>query len=185
MKEIQDRLIKRKDSILVIVDVQEKLIPVINDSRKVIDNIVKLIRFANIIGMPVVASEQEKLGSTIGEIKRELPDLVPISKIEFSAYRSSKFIKKLDGFSRSNIILTGIETHICIVQTALDLLSGYNVHVVADATSSRNIEDKNTALQRLYQSGVTVSTAEMVIYELLEKAGTDEFREVLNLIKGK
>jgi len=182
-KKANGRLIKREDSVLVVVDVQERLVPVISNHNKMIENIVRLIRFAKIISMPVVLIEQEKLGATINEIKTELPGLVPITKIEFSAYKCSRFIKKLDELSRSNIILAGIETHICIAQTALELSPGFNVHVVADATSSRSVENRDIALQRLSQSGVVVSSTEMVIYELLERAGTSEFKKVLDLIK--
>ena len=95
----------------------------------------------------------------------------------------SEFAKKLDGLSRSNIILTGIETHICIMQTALELLPDFNIHIVSDAVSSRSLENKNIALQRLNQSGAVVSSTEMVIYELLERAGTEEFKKVHELVK--
>lgn len=182
-RKSKNQLIKGEDSVLVIVDIQEKLLPVISKHKKIIKNIVRLIRFAKIIGMPVVLTEQEKLGSTIKEIKAELPDLAPIKKIEFSACKNSEFIRKIQKLSRSNIILAGIETHICITQTALELATEFNVHVIGDATSSRSIEDRDIALQRLTQSGVVVSSTEMVIYELLEKAGTSEFKEALDLIK--
>jgi nicotinamidase-related amidase len=182
-KKANGRLIKREDSVLVVVDVQERLVPVISNHNKMIENIVRLIRFAKIISMPVVLIEQEKLGATIKEIKTELPGLGPIKKIEFNACKCSRFIKKLDELSRSNIILAGIETHICIAQTALELLLRFNVHVIADATSSRSVENKDIALQRLSQSGVVVSSTEMVIYELMERAGTSEFKKVLDLIK--
>ncbi|MDD5622995.1 MAG: hydrolase [Actinomycetota bacterium] len=177
------RLIKREDSVLVVIDVQERLVPVISNHNKMIANIVKLIRFAEIIGMPVVMTEQEKLGATVKEIKIELTDLVPITKIEFSVWKCSKFVKKLNQLSRSNVILVGVETHICIAQTALELLPNFNVHVISDATSSRSEENKDIALQRLNQSGVVVSSTEMVIYELMGRAGTEEFKKVLSLIK--
>ena len=134
--------------------------------------------------MPVVLTEQKKLGATIGEIKTELPGLAPIEKNEFSACKNSRFIKKIHELSRTNIILAGIETHICIVQTALELVHEFNVHVIYDASSSRSEENMDIALQRLSQSGVVVSSTEMVIYELLEKAGTSEFKKTLDLIKG-
>jgi nicotinamidase-related amidase len=178
-----EQLLKRKGSVLVIVDVQERLMPVISKSYEIAANMVKLIRFAKIIGMPVVITEQEKLGATIKEIKLELPDLVPFTKIEFSAYKCRKFIEKLKELSARNIILAGIETHICITQTALELLSDFNVYVVSDATSSRSLENRDMAFQRLRYSGVVITTTEMVIYELLEKAGTDEFKETLGLVK--
>jgi len=182
-KKLKGQLIKREDSVLVVVDVQERLVPVISNHNKMIENIVRLIRFAKIISMPVVLIEQEKLGTTIKEIKTELPSLVPIKKIEFSACKNSGFMKKIHELSRSNIILAGIETHICITQTALELASEFNVHVIGNATSSRSAEDRDIALQRLVQSGVVVSSTEMVIYELLERAGTSEFKKALDLIK--
>ena len=177
------RLIKREDSILVIIDVQERLVPVIANHEKMIASIVKLIRFAKIVGLPVIIVEQEKLGPTVREIKKELPDCVPVTKITFSAARQSEFVKKLDGLSRSNIILTGVETHVCIIQTALELLPDFNIHIISDAVSSRSLENKNIALQRLNQSGAVVSSTEMVIYELLERAGTEEFKKVHELVK--
>ena len=177
------RLIKREGSILVIIDVQERLVPVIANHEKIIASIVKLVRFAKIVGLPVIIVEQEKLGPTVREIKKELPDCVPVTKMTFSAARQSEFAKKLDGLSRSNIILTGIETHICIMQTALELLPDFNIHIVSDAVSSRSLENKNIALQRLNQSGAVVSSTEMVIYELLERAGTEEFKKVHELVK--
>lgn len=177
------RLIKREDSILVIIDVQERLVPVIANHEKMIASIVKLVRFAKIVGLPVIIVEQEKLGPTVREIKKELPDCVPVTKMTFSAARQSEFAKKLDGLSRSNIILTGIETHICIMQTALELLPDFNIHIISDAVSSRSLENKNIALQRLNQSGVVISSTEMVIYELLERAGTEEFKKVHELVK--
>ncbi len=177
------RLIKREDSILVIIDVQERLVPVIANHEKMIASIVKLIRFAKIVGLPVIIVEQEKLGPTVREIKKELPDCVPVTKITFSAARQSEFVKKLDGLSRSNIILTGVETHVCIIQTALELLPDFNIHIISDAVSSRSLENKNIALQRLNQSGAVISSTEMVIYELLERAGTEEFKKVHELVK--
>jgi len=182
-KKANGRLIKREDSVLVVVDVQERLVPVISNHNKMIENIIRLIRFAKIISMPVVLIEQEKLGATIKEIKTELHGLGPIKKIEFNACKCSRFMKKINELSRSNIIIVGIETHICIAQTALELLLRFNVHVVADATSSRSVENKDIALERLSQSGVVVSSTEMVIYELLERAGTSEFKKALDLIK--
>jgi nicotinamidase-related amidase len=178
-------LLKRQDSVLVVVDIQERLTPLISGNAKVIKNVVKLIKFAGIIGLPVVLTEQEKLGDTVKEIKKELPGMSPITKIEFSACKCNGFIKKLDELSRHNIILIGIETHICIAQTALELLPYFNVHVVGDATSSRSLEDRDIAFDRLRQRGAVINSTEMIMYELMEKAGTEEFKKVLELVKGK
>ncbi|MEA2015595.1 MAG: isochorismatase family protein [Actinomycetota bacterium] len=178
-------LIKREDSVLVVVDIQEKLTPYIKNNSKVIENVVKMIKFAQIIGLPIVLTEQKNLGNTVKEIKKELSGITPITKIEFSACKCSEFVKKIDELSRKNIILTGIETHICIAQTALELLPHFNVHVVGDATSSRSIEDMDIALNRLERSGAIINSTEMLMYELMERAGTEEFKKVLKIVKGK
>lgn len=176
-------LIKRKDSVLVVIDVQERLVPAISNHEKLIDNIVKLVRFAKIVDMPVIMVEQEKLGPTVKAIKDELPYITPVKKVEFSAVGCSEFVKKLSRLSKSNVILAGVEAHVCVTQTALELLPDYNVYVVGDAISSRSLENRDIALRRLTQNKVAIGSTEMVIYELMEKAGTDEFKKVLGLIK--
>jgi nicotinamidase-related amidase len=173
----------RRDSVLAVIDVQERLIKVMNNRDKLIANLVKLVKFAKIIDLPVVITEQEKLGPTIKEITSEISNFEPIKKIEFSAFKCSQFAEKLSKLSRKNIILAGIETHICITRTALDLLADYNVSVVSDAVTSRTPENRDIGLQRMIQSGVMVTSTEMIIYELLEKAGTAEFKETLGLVK--
>jgi len=178
-------LLARKDSVLVVVDVQEKLINHIYNHEKIVANIVKLIKFAKIIGLPIVLTEQEKLGDTVKEIKGELPGISAITKIEFSACKCKEFIKRIEELSRHNIILIGIETHICIAQTALELVPDFNVHVVGNATSARSLEDRDIAFDRLRQSGVVINSTEMIMYELMEKAGTEEFKKVLELVKNK
>lgn len=184
MKSNQNnQFITRKDSILVVVDVQERLIKVMNNRDKLIDNLVRLLKFAKIIDLPVVIIEQEKLGPTIKEIVSEIPDIEPIKKSCFSAWKCGQFVEELNKLSRKNIVLAGIEAHICITQTALDLLPYYNVNIVSDATTSRTSENRDAALQRMRQSGAVITTTEMVIYELLEKAGTEEFKETLGLVK--
>lgn len=180
---LHSQFLTRDDSVLVVIDVQEKLVPVINNREKMIENIVKLLRFAKIIGLPVVITEQENLGSTIKEIKVEISNFAPLTKIEFNAWKCGQFVERLNQLSKNSIILTGIEAHICIAQTALDLLPHFNVHVVSDAVSSRSQENWDIALQRMRQSGAIITSTEMVIYELLERAGTREFRETLRLVK--
>jgi len=182
-RNLSNQFLTRDESVLVVIDVQEKLVPVINNRDKMRDNIVKLLRFAKIIGLPVVVAEQENLGPTLREIKAETPNLAPLTKIEFNAWKCSQFVERLNQLSRNSIILTGIEAHICIAQTALDLLPRFNVHVVSDAVSSRSRENWDIALQRMRQSGAVITSTEMVIYEILERAGTREFREALGLVK--
>lgn len=179
-------LISRDGAALIIIDVQEKLFPLISDRERILNNLYKLIQFARIINMPIILTEQypKGLGPTIPEIKKILLDVQPIEKVEFSCFGSEKFRKAVRGLSVETLIIAGIEAHICVVQTAIEgVKEGYRVCVVSDATSSRNPEDKEIALERLRENGVTVASTEMLIYELLKRAGTQEFREALKLIK--
>lgn len=179
-------LISKGEAALIIIDVQEKLFPLISDKEKILENMRKLIRFAKIINMPIILTEQypRGLGSTVPEIKELIPDVQPIEKLEFSCFGSEKFRIALKELNVKTIIIAGIETHICVAQTSIEgIKNGYRVCVVVDATSSRRLEDKNTAIKRMMQSGVIVASTEMLIYELLKKAGTEEFREALKLVK--
>ena len=176
-------LLVRDDIVLVVIDVQEKLMPVIADGGKLIDNIVKLLKFSQFIKHPVILTEQEKLGKTVPEVRREILDFNPISKIVFDGFLCDEFVEQLNQMRRKTLILTGVEAHICIAQTALHALPHFKVHVVGDAVSSRTLESRNIALERMRQSGAVISSTEMVIYELLQRAGTDEFRAALKLVK--
>lgn len=181
---LMDELQIPDECVLLVIDIQEKLLAVMHDKEKVLGNAVKLVKFANIIGMPVLLTEQEKLGPTVDAVRSELPTAVAITKIEFDACKRAELVENLQRLSRNTIILAGIESHICVTQTALHLLAeGHRVHVVSDAVSSRAPEDRTIALDRMRQAGAVISSTEMIIYELLGKAGTDEFREVLKLVK--
>jgi nicotinamidase-related amidase len=175
--------LKREDSILVIVDIQEKLAPAVSERQKVLSNVVRLVKFANIIGLPIIVSEQQKLGPTLQEIKSGLPHYDPVSKLAFDCFAVPEFREKVEKTGRHSLIVTGLETHICVSQTAISGLSQYNVHGVSDAMSSRSPHNWEVGVERMRQHGVVITSTEMVIYELLEKAGTDEFKAVLPLIK--
>ena len=176
-------LVSRENCVLVIIDVQQKLVPVIEEAGRVIDNIVKLIKFSKILGFPVVLTEQQKLGETVTEIRGEIPGLQPISKITFSCFGSGEFRDHIRQLNRNTMIITGVEAHICVAQTALHAIPDYTAHVVSDAIGSRSIYDWEVALDRMRCSGITITSTEMLIYELLTRAGTPEFREALQLIK--
>jgi isochorismate hydrolase len=179
------KLIDSKDSALVIVDVQDKLLPFIFNKDKMVENIVILIKTAKILDLPVVVTEQEKLGETVQKIKNELPvdNKQIIRKITYSCFSSLSFVERLRAINKQNLILTGMETHICIMQTALHGLSDFNVHVISDAVSSRFVNNWTVALDRMRDCGVVISTTEMVIFELLRQSGTDEFRAILPLVR--
>jgi isochorismate hydrolase len=176
-------LLRREDAVLVVIDIQERLLPVIEDREKLVGNMVRLLRFARIIDLPVVVTEQQNLGGTVPEVRDELEVFRPIGKIEFDCFRRAEFVAKLRDLGKPALVLTGIEAHICVCQTALRALPDFNVHVIADAVSSRTADNRRIALDRMQQRGATISSTEMVIYELLERAGTDEFRQTLKLVK--
>jgi nicotinamidase-related amidase len=176
-------LITRDDCTFVVVDVQGRLMPVIADKEKVIDNVVRLLKFAEVIGLPVILTEQENLGATLPEIRDLIPDTRPIPKLVFNCFRSDEFEQAVQETGRNTLILTGVETHICVAQTALHALPQFTVHVVSDATSSRTVENCNIGLQRMRQAGAVITSTEMLIFELLQRAGTDEFRATLPLVK--
>lgn len=176
-------LLKKEDSLLVIIDMQERLLPVMAERGRIIQNTVKLVKFSRIIGLPLVVTEQRKLGETVPEIRELLEGIEPIPKWEFDCLGSPIFADHVQKLQRNALIIAGIEAHVCVAQTALHALSDYRVHVVSDAISSRSVHNKEVALQRMGQQGVTITSTEMVIYELLQKAGTDTFKEVLALVK--
>lgn len=180
---LRSRILRADDALLVIIDMQERLLPVIAGKEKVVDNALKLVKFSHIIGLPILFTEQQNLGETVSGLREELKDIGPIIKWEFDCFESRVFIDRLDQLKRNTLIIVGIEAHICVAQTALHALSHYKVQVVSDGVSSRSTENWEVALQRMRQAGVIVTSTEMVIYELLGRAGTAEFREALKLVK--
>ncbi len=145
-----------------------------------------MIKAADILEVPILWSEQapEKIGVTIPEIAELLAGLTPIKKTSFSCYREKAFKQALLRTKRHQIMMVGIEAHVCIYQTAADLLDhGFEVQVVADAVSSRREQHKTIALQRLAQMGVGITCTEMMVTELLAKAQGGKFKAILNLIK--
>ena len=182
-RDAKYRLISKEDAVLIIIEMQERLVAAVADRDGVIQNNVRLARFSKLMGIPVIIAEQFKLGDTIPEICNELMDIEPVVRSEFNCFGSAAFRERLERLKRHTLIITGLEAHICVAQTALYGLSDYKVHVVGDAVSSRSARNVETALNRMSRAGVTITSTEMVIYELLEKAGTDVFKEVLKLVK--
>ena len=174
--------IKTEEALFLIIDVQEKLVSMLDDENVKIDSI-KLAKTASILDIPTVITEQypKGLGSTIQEIKEVLPNAEYVEKNTFSAFKEDE-VKKL--LSQKQIIIFGIETHICVLQTAMDLLNeGYEVFLVQNACGSRTKKNKEAALRRLIHAGVQIVTTEMVIFELLESSKHPHFKEIQALIK--
>ncbi len=176
-------LIAREDCILVIIDVQERLMPAVSQKERVLENVLRLARFSGQIGLPVVVTEQEKLGPTVPELAQLLTDFHPINKTCFNCFFCHDFADRVEGLGKNTLVLTGVEAHICVAQTALFAMPRFTVHVISDAVSSRTQENRQVALERMRQSGAVISSTEMFIYELLQRAGTDEFKAALQLVK--
>jgi nicotinamidase-related amidase len=173
------------NSFLVVVDIQERFRPVICGWDETVGNVVKLVRGMQVLELPVVVTEQypKGLGNTVKEITDVL-DVAPIEKITLSCFGSDAFREKIKAFGRKNLILCGIEAHICLLNTTLDALdAGYGVHYVVDAVSSRKKSDKDIAVQRVIQAGACPVSTEMILFQILQKAGTEKFKRVQEIIK--
>ena len=173
-------LADREDSVIVVIDIQKRLLPVIHEGEKVVQNTGKFLQAAKILDIPVILTEQVKLGKTVSELT-SLPS--PIRKQSFDCFLNKEFKERIEGLNRNTIFLVGIEAHICVAQTALHALGEYKVHLIADAVSSRKERDAKLGIERCCQEGATVTSSEMAIYELLERAGTKEFKKVLPIVK--
>ena len=173
---------------LLVVDLQEKLMPAIARRDEVVRNSQTLIRMAGLLQIPVLLSTQyvRGLGPTIPEIAGLLESVPPIDKLSFGCFGSEEFcsaLRRLPGH-RTTALLCGIEAHICVTQTALGALqNGYMVHVAADAVGSRSEQNYQLGLKRMEAAGAIVSSTEMMMYELLRRSGTAEFKEMLSYIK--
>ena len=183
---MKPELLDRSRSVLVLIDFQEKLFPHVHEHQSVLARIELLLLASNLMHIPVLLTEQypKGLGGTIENIRRAIPSVCPLEKMSFSCVAANEFKQWLASFRRDQVLLAGIETHICVAQTALDLASqGGNVFIVADATSSRRPLDAQIALHRLDRSGMTITTAEAVVFEWLRRAGTEEFKAIQPMLK--
>lgn len=179
-------MLKPDQTVLVIVDVQGKLAGLMGHGTRYVSNIRILIKAAHLLHIPIVYTEQmpDKIGSTIPAIKELLEDIEPIHKSAFSCAGEPVFMKRLAGKGRLQILLTGIESHVCVHQTAYDLIQHqYDVHVACDAVSARSLESHETAIRRIQQDGARISTTEMAMCEWTGGADHPEFRSILSLMK--
>lgn len=179
-------LMNAERSCLLVVDVQERLLPSMAAPRPVVDNTGILVKSAQRLGVPILASEQypRGLGHTVPELNRLLPADSTVEKLSFSCMADDTFVERFRRLGRQQAIVAGIEAHVCVLQTVEQLLaSGVETFVVIDATSSRTETSHATAMARLREAGARIVTTEMVVFEWLSKAGTPEFKELSALIK--
>jgi len=180
-----DGIPKKGDIALIVVDVQEKFRPAIFEFPRVIENCSKLVEAFKALKMPILHTEQypKGLGKTVSELDKLFKEK-PLEKTEFSCFGNAVFRKRLEDLDMHELVICGIEAHVCVLQTALDAIRlGYEVFLVEDAISSRKKTDWKTAVKRAQQSGAYRASTEMVIFQLLEKAGTEEFKEIQKIVK--
>jgi len=179
----------RDEMILIVIDVQEKLAAHIHEAMVVQQNIDRLVRGCHLLGVPALITEQypRGIGPTTELVRNAFEETFgfhPIQKMCFSAAGVEAFDQLVAESGRRRVLMTGIETHVCVWQTSMDLLvSGFEVTLVADAVSSRTERNRQTALRRLESEGALISSTEMVLFELCIESGTDEFRAISRLVK--
>lgn len=175
-----------ENAAVIAIDYQEKLVRAMHDKGALVHNAARLVQGARILRLPILWTEQnpQGLGPTVGEIARHLSDLSPIIKLSFSCCGEQKFLEPLEDLHRKQFIVGGIESHVCVYQTVMDLVHmGYEVQVLADAVSSRTPENKAIGLQRCKEVGAAVSSVETVLFELLKVADGDRFKQMLKVVK--
>ena len=175
-----------ENTILVIIDVQEKLARAMLDKEVLVQNAAKMVSGAKILGVPIIRTEQNPngLGRTVPELEELLPDVEPISKLSFSCCGEPRFMNELQGSARRQILVGGIESHVCVYQTVLDLAAlNYEVQVLADVVSSRTAENRNIGLDRCREAGASLTSVETVLFEMLRAAEGEKFKQMLRVVK--
>ncbi|MFH1980593.1 MAG: hydrolase [Pseudomonadota bacterium] len=173
-------------AVLLIVDIQGKLAHSMHEKELLFKNVQKLIKGIQALGVPILWVEQypQGLGPTIPEIAALLPTVQPIGKMSFSSCRNDGFVQALKACNRKQVLVAGIEAHVCVYQSAADLVAmGYAVQVVSDAVSSRTLENKKIGLERMKDAGVRWTSVETALFELLQVAEGEPFREIIKIVK--
>ena len=179
------KILNRSQTALLVIDIQERIIKVMRRHKNLIENVTKLIKGAKIVGIPIFYTEQypKGLGCTVESIKNELENEAE-QKLSFSCIGADGLFYKLKNEKISQLIVCGVESHVCVQQTVLDLLAnGFQVNVASNAVSSRFKLDYKTALKRMEKNGAEITTVESILFELLETSDTPEFKKVSVLIK--
>ncbi|MEE9496704.1 MAG: hydrolase [Desulfobacterales bacterium] len=179
-------MITTENTALVLIDVQEKLVPAMHDKEALLNNLKKMVKGARILGLPILLTEQNPagLGPTVPEIAELLPEEKPVSKFSFSSCGTEQFIEELKAVNRQNILIVGMEAHVCVYQTAADLVNlNYDVQVVADAVASRTLENKKIGLEKSKAAGAGITSTEIALFELVKIAKGDKFKEIIKIVK--
>lgn len=178
--------ILKENTIGLVIDIQERLVPVMEESEQFVENCIKLIQGLQILGLPMLVTQQytKGLGETINEIKAVIKDFQYIEKKDFSCYDEPVVAEKLVQSGALNVIICGIESHVCVLQTAIDLKeAGYNPIVVMDCVSSRSFDNVDLASERFRFEGIMMTSLESILFELTRSSGAPEFKEISKLVK--
>ncbi len=178
--------INKDNAVLVIIDIQDRLASVMKAKDDVIKNCLHIVELSKMLNIPIVLTEQypNGLGPTVAEIKEQLPLYHPIEKLSFNCCEEPNFLNEIKRLNKKALILTGMETHICVLQTCIGLLNeGYNVHLVRDAVCSRAKENWKTGIEFMRDAGAVVTCTETVLFQLLKVAGTEEFKAISKRVK--
>ena len=181
-----DNLLTADKTALLIVDIQKRIISVINEYETVIDNTIKLIKGFKALRIPIYYTEQypKGLGPTVESIQNELDEDEAIQKLSFSCSGAGDFFNELKKNEISQVVVCGVESHVCVQQTVLDLIANdFQVNLAADAVSSRRVKDYEISLSRMRQHGADITTAEAILFELLNVCGTDVFKQISKIVK--
>jgi nicotinamidase-related amidase len=173
-------------AVLVVIDMQGKLAQSMCCREALFENVQKIIKGSQVLGLPLLLTEQNPkgLGPTIPEIADLVPGVRRIPKLSFSCCGDESFSKELSGLQRRQVLLSGIEAHVCLYQTTVDLVgSGYEVHVLADAVSSRTAENKAIGLQKMRDAGASITSVETALFELLRAAEGPAFKQIIGIVK--
>jgi nicotinamidase-related amidase len=184
--KVDDFILKKEDAVLLIIDIQERLVPAMKEKDTVIKNCQHLIELAKMYAIPVVVTEQypKGLGRTVPELQSALAEYKPIEKTSFGCCGEPVFMTEIKKTDRKKVIVTGMETHVCVLQTVTGLLKdGFVPHLVKDAVCSRSEDNKETGIAFMRDAGAVVTCTETVLFQLLKAAGTDEFKKISQRIK--
>jgi nicotinamidase-related amidase len=174
------------NTVALVIDIQEKLFPHIDNHNNLQSNCEILLSGLNVLNIPILVTEQypKGLGPTVKSISGLIKDFNPIEKLTFSCCGENKFLETLKEHGKRNVLICGIEAHVCVLQTVMDMIErGYHPVIIEDCVSSRKPSDRETAIKRMAREGVIITTYESILFELCEVAGTDQFKQISNLVK--
>jgi len=179
-------MLRRDDAVLAVVDMQGRLATLMHDKETFYENVARMIKGAKVLGLPILWTEQlpDKLGDTLPQIAEHLAGEARLVKRTFSCCGDENFLARLKATGRRQVLLTGMETHVCVYQTAMDLLAGgYEVYLVSDAVSSRTAANRAVGIEAIREAGGRITSVEMALFEMLVVAQGDQFKQVIQIVK--